>query len=242
MKQSRRHPLPAKKVRELLQDNQWVKDEDLTQQMATLFKRLPPSELVYKHSDGRILYAFHDGNGNLYPSSDDYVLVLQGIKEMAGRKPRHILAGHILSSEDFIQHIPELIDQLTILLEIPKDKLNKSMDSLLEVETKVRRLGRAKCIVAPIFSAVVAYMGEIIIAQIPDSHWQMRVSSQVPDVWEPWIIDPQGRICNSWSDLYDMVSEPEPITLQGAIISAIQGRAIPRSTTPISTLIGKLKK
>jgi hypothetical protein len=232
----------AKKVRELLADRQWVKDEDFTQQMATFFKRLP-SEPVYRHSDGRILHVFRDEHGNLFESSENFVLLLQSLKEMAG-KPRssHILAGRLVYGEDFIQHVPELIDQLAALLKIPTDKLDKSMDSLTVVETQVKRLGRAKCIEAPIFAGLVAYMGEVIIAQLPQSQWQMRVSYQVPDILEPWIIDPQGRICDSWSILYDMLAEPEPITLRGAVLSAIQGRAVPRPSSDNNILTAIFKK
>jgi len=66
-----------------------------------------------------------------------------------------------------------------------------------------------------------------MITQIPHGQWQMRLSDQFPDTWEPWIIDPEKRICNSWSDLYDMLAESDVgISIPHAAATAVQFRHV----------------
>jgi hypothetical protein len=235
----KRQGLTAKTVREFLADPQWTKDEE--QEITTLYN----PDIVYRHSDGRVMMVFPAGRGCLYKTPQDFAQMVEASRQIKSEQSKgwqHILKGRIPYGEAFIQHVPELIDQLAILLKIPGDQLDNSMESLLKVEVKVKRLGRKKCVEAPIFPALVAYIGEVMRNKIPGGQWKMERSHQIAEIWEPWIVDPQGRYCNSWSALYDMLTEPsEAISIQGSTGVLINSRRIrpdPNSFTPPPVLVG----
>ncbi len=231
----KRKGISTKAVREFLADSQWTKDEEATDFL---------DDVVYRHPDGRVVVIFSSGRGCLYITEQDFTQFVEEIKQLKSMRPTHILKDRLPYGEDFIQHVPELIDQLSTLLKIPRNKLDESMDSLTAVQAKIKHMGRAKCIEPPIFAALVAYIGEVMIAEIPNSRWQMRFSDQFPDTWEPWIVDSQERICNSWSNLYNMLAEPsEGISIQHGIATAITYRRVDVvSPNKTAVLIGTFEK
>lgn len=218
------HSVTRKAIQELLKDSQWIVDEELSSKVA-------PNK-VYVHPDGRLLNAFTFGNGKLYPKREEFNKLLQIMEENKGRGAQHILAGRFPYGEEFPQHVPQLIDDLATLLKIPRSELDGSMESLSNVEAKVKRLGRKKCLEAPIFPALVAYMGEVMRLQIR-GRWDMRLAISDDKTWEPWIFDSEGRSCTPFIDLYDMLYEPsEPISIRGTAAFLITHRRVRPTSKP----------
>lgn len=196
-----------KALNELLQDPQWTLDEGYMRRCAALSIPDP----IYVHPDGRVLNVFPEHyvtRGGLYPTREEFELLLGGMEANYFKGPRHILQDRLPYGQDFVEHVPALVDELAVLFNIPRAELDNSMESLNKLQPKVRRRGYRNCLEAPIFPALVAYLGEVMRQQV-NGQWLMRPPWQVPDIWEPYIVDPQGRECNSWSQLYDIFAENE---------------------------------
>lgn len=216
--QVQRKAVSKKEARGLLQqDSEWVKNDAYSK----LF-----FALVFLHPDGRVLTTFPSGNGVMYSTREAFEIQAELIERTRGQKPQHILHDRLPGGEEFPQYAPHLVDNLATLLKIPGNELDNSLQSLDLVEHKIKHLGRKRCLDSPIFAALVAYIGEVIRRAV-DGRWVMILSNQDDSVWEPWIIDPQGRSANSFSDLYDMLAEPsKPISIRGATAIAINSRYI----------------
>ena len=188
----------AKAVRELLKDPLWVKNQELSSKFT--------SGNVYTYPNGQILNVVMGGRGRLFESQEEFSQAVQRYEELSKMGAWHILKGRLLYGQDFIAHIPELIDLLAENFKIPRNELDMSADSLKKVEAKAKRFGREKCLLPEYFAPLVAYIGEIIRQEI-NGRWVMIVSRQDQEVWEPWIVDAKDLYCNSWSFLYDMFAE-----------------------------------
>lgn len=228
--------LRKKAVAELLADPRWTKDEEWS-------RRIAP-HAVYVHSDGRVLNVFSgDSHGRLYPSRKEFQLLLDNMEKNKAIGAQHILKGHLAYGKDFIKHVPELVDNLATLFNIPRSELDNSLESLYKLNPKVKRRGRKKSLEMPVFSALVAYIGEVM-RRYTNGHWEMWLSWQDGETWEPWIVDPEGRACSPWDHLYDMLYEPsETISIGGAANVAINfrhkrilpQRPLPPGSTPTFT-------
>jgi len=212
MTKSVKRPKPqgisAKAVRELLQDPQWTINEEIS-------KKFGVANKVYVHSDGRGIVVFSSGRASFYATAEDFSTMVQLIEQRRGQSPRHILKDLLLYGQDFINHVPNLVNELAIKLKIPREELDGSVLSLGKVEQKVKRLGREKSLEPIVFTALVAYIGEVM-KQAVGGQGEMWLSKDDGETWEPWIVDPEKRACNAWSALYDMLTEPEPISIMGS--------------------------
>jgi hypothetical protein len=130
-----------------------------------------------------------------------------------------------LIAEDFIEQIPQFVEALPKLLNLTPADLDYSAESLRKIERKLKRLGYDNCLQPPIFPAVVACLGEMMRRQIPNSTWKTRLSED-GKTWEPWVVDPQGRVCNPWLDLYDDLAEG-PMSLGNIPYSRVTSRQLP---------------
>ena len=191
--------LVAKAFRELLKDPLWVKDQELSSKF--------PSGNVYVHPNGQVLHIVTKGRARLIETQAEFSVEVQKYQEMVkSATARHILKGRLIYGQDFVDHIPELIDLLAENFKIPRNELDMSAGSLKKVEAKAKRFGREKCLLPEYFAPLVAYIGEMMRQEI-NGRWVMIVSRQYQEVWEPWIVDSKDLYCNSWSSLYDMFAE-----------------------------------
>jgi hypothetical protein len=206
-----------KEVDELLSTSGWSKDERLTQELRIT--------TVYRHIDGRIINVFELGYGHLYLDSASFDKTIATFRQAMLKPSRHILAGRLCQNQDFPKQISELIEKLAVSMKLNPGELDFSYDSVKTLQAKVQRRGKEKCLEEPIFSTLVAYLGEIQ-RQMINGRWEMILSPQDQETWEPWVIDPEGRSCNAWDWLYDMLSEPEPINLTGIITVEVNTRYV----------------
>lgn len=209
----------AKTIHELLRDPLWTKNE--------AFSTLFASGTIYTHPNGRVLDMFSNGRGRLFESQEDFNVEVQRYQELKITPSRHVLKGRLPQGKDFIQHVSQLVNELAILLKIPRDDLDNSEASLDKVDMKVKRIGRAKSLEVPIFPALVAYIGEVM-RQATNGKWEMRQAYSDKEIWEPWIIDPEGRSCNPFLAVYDELAEQYPFSIRGAT----GGRIISRRVLP----------
>jgi len=198
-------------TQKLLEDDQWMADSTISLQ----------SVIVYRHPDGRILSYFSESHGVLVEAKESqaYADMMRGIikhyEKRIAEYPhgRHILGGRLPQGKDFPNQVSALLDELPELLNLSSTDCDFSNESLRQIAYRLKRRGREKRLEAPIFPAVVAYLGEMMRRQIEGGEWRMRLSDD-GTVWEAWIVDDKGRICNPWLDLYDELNEG-PIVLEG---------------------------
>lgn len=210
--------IPIREIKEMLKDQLWVLDRDLTKQLASL---LASKSNVYRHPDGRLLNVDdgsepeYDGTGILYETEEDFSLLLQSLVSMQSVKPQHILTNRLPQGKDFIQDVPHLVDELPGLLNLPEADLDKSVDSLIQVDEAIEKIGQRECMEPPYFPALVAYAGEVL-RTVRGGKWEMFPAQRFPEIWEPWIIDAQGYYCDPFLTVYKSLDEP-PFSIAGAI-------------------------
>ena len=189
-----------KTVETLLQDSQWIVDEGLSTQ------NIP----TYRHVDGRLLIVFDEGKGRLVEigESQAFIDMIEATKTRIRENPhgRHVLVDRLPQGADFVKHVPELIAELPKLLNLSSEDLDFSEASLLKIDPKLKKNGRAKCLNPPIFPALVAYLGEVYNRKY-GSTWYIRQNSVDQRVWEPWLIIGEKHVCNLACNLFDGMNE-----------------------------------
>ena len=231
--------LLARSLQALLRESGWSLDSDLTAQISeNIYTRA-----IYKSSDGRVLQILEDGAGNVYESIEAWLSLLQSLESLRNQPPVHLLQGRLPQGRNSINQVPELIDGLAVKLDISLQQLDKSEKSLQAVDRAVKRKGQDECLEAEIFAPLVAYVGEVIrqetngrwemraaedsdsreiIMQKVDNHWEeVRVgeirAGENPEVWEPWIIDEQGRSYSAFTVIYDELYESPQCRIHGGV-------------------------
>ncbi len=231
----------ARSVQVLLKESGWSLDSELTAQIsANIYTRA-----IYKSSDGRVLQILEDGAGNVYESIEAWLSLLQSLRSIQNQPPIHLLHGRLPQERDFINQVPELINELAVKLDIPLQQLDKSEKSLEAVDWAVRRKGQYKCLEAEIFAPLVAYVGEVIKQEI-NGRWEMRTAEDLreivmqkiddrwkevrlgenPEVGEPWIVDEQGRNYSAFIIVYDELYESPKCCIYGAIGGQIRSHLL----------------
>lgn len=195
------HGISAKKVQKLIQEPEWALNTELTASV--------PNDLytsaVYTDSNGRLLAVLKDGAGRLYESRDDWLSLLESVLALRNQEPTHILNGLLPQGQNFPHEVPNLINELAVKLSISIEQLDCSKESLQKIDRAIKRKGRNKYLAAGIFAPLLAYVGEAIRQQV-GGDWEMR-ATDYSDVWEPWLIDAQGRDIPIFSSIYDELYE-----------------------------------
>ncbi len=201
----------SKRIQSLLKSSQWKLDSELTAQIpANIY-----TSAIYKNSDGNILQVLSDDSGNLYESTVDWLSLLEEVEALRHQEPTHVLCERLPQGQDFINQVPELVHDLATKLGISPQQLDKSGRSLEIVDRAIRCKGRRKCLEPEIFAPLVAYVGEVLQQRV-GGHWEMRATEN-PDVWEPWVIDAQGRGHQPYIIVYDELDESPTCSLYGVI-------------------------
>jgi hypothetical protein len=221
LKKPKSRTVSKKAVVELLRDTLWVKEENFTQRMVTD----NVTTAIYTHPDGRVLHLVRFGGGRLYPSTDEFLLLLQSHESLKPGVAIHLLKGRFPYGQDFPAHVPQLVDELAALLKIPREELDNTEASLDKVDAKVKRIGRTKSLEIPVFPALVAYVGEVMRHET-HGKWEIRQDYRDPEIWEPWIIDLEGRSCNPFLAVYDELAEQSPMSIRGATGARIHLRQV----------------
>lgn len=135
----------------------------------------------------------------------------------------HILQGAISSPDAFLLGIPGLIRALAEKLGIEAEALDGSMESLGDLEERVWELGGEKFSEPAHLLPLITYLGEVIRRQV-GGEWRVRYEA-ADGVWEPYVVDPEGRFYNPWLTPSGMLLEEEgPGSLEAALIAEIYTR------------------
>lgn len=183
-----------------------------------------------------------DGAGNVYTSVEAWLELLRSVESLRQQPPMHALRGRLPQGHHFVEQVPELIDALAAKLNIPLQRLDKSEKSLEVLDQAIQHRGQAECLEADTFAPLVAYVGEVI-RQAVNGAWEMRLansvgvgeiivkkvnghweeadltqgSEQEPEIWEPWIIDPQGHGYQPYIHVYGELCEAVECCIYGSV-------------------------
>lgn len=174
------YPLIWTEIKQLLIDVEWSKDDQLTERR----HQVNPLLQVYQLADGRVLDFIPNKRGYVYRSKEVYVGIL-----FERRSMREFMDAPIQERESFLDEISSLIQQLPALLSLSQDDLDFSINSLPVVERAVNAIGRYKGMHGILFSALVAYVGEVIQAN-KSTKWLMV---QFRDHWQPFLVTEDNR-------------------------------------------------
>jgi hypothetical protein len=139
----------------------WVADEALSDELNEA--RVLP--------DGRVLHFFRqEGGGNLYPSREALAELLQRVKESAAEGPFEPAKELLPPLDEFVRDVDKLASSLGKVLHIPDEALDRSVESLDLVDKALGRLRVAKRMTPEVFTAVTAYLGEVM-RLVSDGRW-----------------------------------------------------------------------
>jgi hypothetical protein len=173
---------------------------------------------IYTNSDGRVLEVLDAEmqNGNLYNSIEAWMFRLKQYTSISNNPyPKHILHDKLPQGQTFADEVPSLIQHLSEELKVNISKLNGSEASLELIDEGIRKKGRKKCLNAEVFPALLAYIGEVI-RQAVQGCWDVRPTDD-PEVWEPWIIDNNGKAYAPFITLYDELYDAPRCCISAAI-------------------------
>lgn len=211
--------LSRKQIRELFEQQEWTLDEDLSEQVSKFSS-------IYTSIDRRVLILFNDQKGRLYPSLTEFLYFLEQGKAIQTAGPQHILKGRFPYGQDFLEHVPRLVDALAVKFRLPRETLDLTVASLEVIDQKIRRYGKRKALEADVYPLLVAYVGEVM-RHNTRGRWEMRQYKEDETIWEPWVIDPEGLECNPWLPVYDELYEQVPFSIAAAASARIRIRSVP---------------
>lgn len=122
-------------------------------------------------------------------------------------KGAHVLEGRLPRGRNFPDVVDILIQQLPALLNIDELQFDVSWANLRVVDEAARQVGYDRCLKNPVFAHVVAYVGELMKQEV-HGRWDM-VWNISHDVWEPYIVDPNGHSLNPWLKISKILLEGE---------------------------------
>jgi hypothetical protein len=169
---------------------------------------------AYASDDGQLLLIPRRGKSKLYPSRAHFVEMIHKIET---ETPRHLLHGRLPHGERFVEAVPELIDAAALWANVPRDALDRSLDSLALLDRTLARRGiRASLDNPHVFEMLVAYVGEVLRAAT-DGTWSLERAAD-PSILEPWILARSGRRHPPFAIVYRELAEPAGgMSLQGAV-------------------------
>lgn len=191
-------PLTKKELEELLATTPHEPDAHIKATYLETWYVLPGDRLLVVMKDMKRRPGF------LYDSRTEYLAMLEEVVAF-NTQPNHVLDDVFLYGEDFPAHVPALVDRLAADLKIPRERLDCTVASLLLVDRAMQRLGPKRCMEPERFTMLVAYSGEVM-RHATGGHWEMRYDAPT-EVWEPWIVRPDGARLNPFLHLYNELFE-----------------------------------
>jgi hypothetical protein len=115
--------------------------------------------------------------------------------------PSHVLSGIWLHGNEFVENVPELLDNLPSRLGLTRDDLDLSIQSLAKVDMRLQSLGPDACLAPELFDPLVAYLGEVIRKHLGGT-WRLEFQPDY-DIYEPWIVAASGERHTPFMILYE---------------------------------------
>jgi hypothetical protein len=147
----------------------------------------------YILDDGSALVLAPNGTGHHWDSYDD-LMKWVGMLEARAAEGRSALGDVLPLGNDFLNHIPRLVESLPRLLRLERSALDGTEGSLDLIDSLIDGRGPDDFLTADTFQSLVAYVGEVIRGQI-DGQWDVRLGAD-GRTWEPDIVDRQGLKCS----------------------------------------------
>jgi len=153
-----------------------------------------PDQEVLRLNDGRVVWISY-GSANIYASADDYRALLASVEENSHLKWQHPLGNEFSDGQAFIRAVPQLVQQLPAKLHLKASSLNRSIESLDDIDRAAGRIGGPECLDDPaILAPIVAYVGEVM-REVTGGRWEVRYSMGPggEDSWQPIIVGANGQ-------------------------------------------------
>jgi len=147
----------------------------------------------YILDDGGALVLAPDGSGRHWDSYDELVIWVQALETRATRGDNPVGDALPLGNE-FLNHIPQLVESLPRLLQVDPSALNGTERSMDLIDSLIDERGSDDFLAADVFQSLVAYVGEVIRRQI-DGKWDVQLGAD-RRTWEPDIVDRRGNRCS----------------------------------------------
>jgi hypothetical protein len=200
-----RERLSAKRMRDELKSNFGTLDTTLTD------KYLNDTYLL---KDGKVIVSFGT-HGFLYNSVKEFEQWEDDLKKSFQEKsPSHILVDKLLYGKEFPLHINSLIDSIKVTLSLDIDTI--SLESLKEIDKRIKMQRNEIMIDKYLFSEVVAFAGEVMRKNLFHADWEMVNSKFDKSIWEPYVLS-EGKRYNPffpvYRELYEDLSETGHISI-----------------------------
>jgi hypothetical protein len=231
--------LEAHQIRQVLQSPRWERDDKRYKAiMDAKHNKLDKTfKAVYVNEQtDEVLLEYEYGWAYLFSreSFDGFVDKLRRTRAAyeSGLRFQHILAGKFPYGLDFPAQAMSLVQQLPRLMGLPPDDLDFTFDSLKSFDRILKDADLDEALEAPIFSALVAYCGEVLRRAI-QGDWEMRPAQQDPDIWEPWVRSSDGTGINIGLAIYKSLEEDYPFSLEGRIRAEYELWQLRRGNQPM---------
>lgn len=210
--------LEADQIRQLLQSPGWERDDQRLKVImdAKQYKRRKLFEAVYVNEQtDEVLLEYEYGWAYLF-SHESFERFADKLRRTTYSGPQHILAGKFPYGVSFPAQAISLIQQLPRLMGLPPDDLDFTFDSLKAFDRVLKDADLDEALEAPIFSALVAYCGEVLRRAI-QGDWYMHNAEKFADIWEPWVRSADGTWIDVGFAIYKSLLEDYPMSLEGRI-------------------------
>jgi hypothetical protein len=193
----------VKEVREFLK-LAWVRDEELSDR-GTDARLLP---------DGRVLLYWGEGEkGTLYPSRESFAQVRREGAEMMAKGRKVDLTRTLLPPvADFLRDVEQHAKSVGKRLRVPDEALDRTEASLEAVDKALRRIPWAKRMVPDLVTALVAYVG-LVMLPVCGGRWATLRNGN-----EPLIMARDGRLLEPFGlVVIPMVEPSKRLPLRAAV-------------------------
>jgi hypothetical protein len=185
----------ARSARKLIREIGGSPDRELAVEYERIVAPLShPDEEIVRLNDGRVIWVSY-GSANIFACADDYRALLVFVEARRQAKWQHPLGTEFCDGQAFIEAVPQLVQQLPAKLRLKGVNLNRSLESLDQIDRATARLGAPECLDDPaLLAPIVAYVGEVM-REATGGHWQVR-AWQGPageNAWQPIIVGADGQ-------------------------------------------------
>lgn len=169
---------------------------------------------AYVSDRGELLRIRPRGRSTLYASRQE---LMEKLEEMRNRPPEpapsHMLEGNLPQGPHFVEAVPALIDDLARILNIPRESLDNSFNSLKLVDAALKKIRPKKRIleIPNLFPGLIAYTGEVMRKATGGEWWLSEVAGPI---YEPYIrYGPGSRYMDAWGEMYKSITEPRALSV-----------------------------
>jgi hypothetical protein len=203
--------MSARRALELVTKGEWAKDDDICKVVGLD---------GYVNSSGQAMIVVGT-RATIFSDRDEFLAYM---RTAAAEAPRHLLQERFNYSGDFPRAVPRLVALLgeELGLAVGPDGLDASEASLDLVESALSARRHRDFLEGERFAAVVAYVGEVLSRACLGS-WEMR---RVGDVWEPWVVDREGRAFAPFAVAFKELRRGPRGSLRGAVAGTLRSHRL----------------